>query len=155
MSAADDILNAVKAKVEATFEEKTCHVRRGSEKNPTLAPDMDVQNGCFAVSCNDDRPSEMLWAGTEGVKYTVELAYLTVELPGERDPSADIESVIAQAAKLFLRNRKNNGKPGLEGAPAVSGCKAQTLAPYKLPFGAQTVNASRVRLVFETIEVIG
>jgi hypothetical protein len=151
-AAADDILNAVKAVVETAFAGKKCHLRRASEKNPELAADMDVAKGCFAASCNDDRPTEMLWAGVKGVKYTVTLAYLTKEMPGDRAASAAIEQAVDQMAKLFQVGRNENGKPGLRGVPAVSTCNVKPLAPYKLPFDSQTVNASGVQLVFETVE---
>lgn len=155
MSAATDILAAIQTKIEATFAPAKCFTRRNSEKNPALAPAAaDMTLPAFVASCNDGRPTEWLWAGVKGVTYTVELVYLTTELPGQRDASAAVESVIDQAANVFLKNRTTAGKPGLEGAPAVSSCKAEPLAPYDMPFGMKTANASRVRLIFETIETV-
>lgn len=143
MSAANDILDAVKAITEAAFAGKTCHLRRNSEKNPVYAADMSPP--CFAASCNADRPTEMAWAGKKFVKYTLELAYLTTELPGDRAASVDIETTLDLASKLFLR-------PGLTGVAVVSDCNVKPGKPYTLPFGAQTINASPLQLVFETIE---
>jgi hypothetical protein len=40
----------------------------------------------------------------------------------------------------------------LRGVPVVSDCKVKPLGPYRLPFGDQTVNCSRLLLTFETIE---
>lgn len=151
-AAVNDILSAVKTIVEEAFTGKTCHKRRASDKNQELSADMDVASGCFAVHCNEDRPTQMAWAGKKFVKYPVELAYLTVELPGQREPGEAIEDVISAASKLFLICRNESGKPGLKGVPVVNTCEVKPLAPYSLPFGRQTVNASRVRLEFETIE---
>lgn len=153
MSVANDILGAVKTIVEAAFSGTQCLTRRASEKNPALAPAAaDASFPFFLASVNDDRPTEMLYAKTKLVKYTVTLEYLTLELPGNRDASAAIESVIDQAAKLFQVSRDNSGKPGLAGVPEVSTCNVRPLAPYSLPYGMQTANSSRMQLVFETVE---
>lgn len=143
MSAANDILDAVKAVTEAAFTGKTCHLRRNSEKNPVYAADMTLP--CFAASCNSDRKTSMAWAGKKFVEYVVELAYLTNELPGDRAASEAIEAVLDTASKLFL-------KPRLAGVAVVSDCEVKPGKPYTLPFDAKTVNASPLQLVFETIE---
>lgn len=149
-AAANDILNAVKVVVETAFSGKTCHLRRDSEKNPLLAADMTFP--CFAFVLGEDRLTEMLWAGVKGVKYVGELTYLTKELPGDRAASADVENALDQATKLFQVSRNASGKPGLTGALTVSTCNVTPLGPYKLPFKDGTVNASRVRLEFESVE---
>lgn len=152
MSAANDILDAVKAKVEAAFPDKTFHLRRASDKNPAVWFDMDVSRGAFALSMNDDRPAEMLSVGVKLVKYTAELLYVTKELPGDRKASEGVENTLDQLSRMFLVSRKNDGRPGLEGAPTVSTCNVRVLAPYAMPFGDKTANVSRIRLEFESIE---
>lgn len=150
MSAANDILTAVKTIVETEFPGKVCHLRRNSEKNPVYAADMVPP--CFAASCNDDRPTEMAWAGKKFVKYVVTLEYITTELPGDRGASQEIEDVVSAASKLFLVPRKTNGKPGLNGVPDFNDCNVTPRKPYSLPYGSQTICASPLRLTFETIE---
>lgn len=143
MSAATDILNAVKTLVEAALPPRKVFVRRASEKNPELW--FDMATPCFAVNCNDDRKTSMAWAGKKFVEYVAILTYFTAELPGGRDSSEDIEGTLDTASKLFL-------KPGLTGVAVVNDCNVMPMAPYKLPFKNQVVNASQLRLVFETIE---
>jgi hypothetical protein len=158
-AAADDILNAVKAIVEAEYPGRKLHVRRGSEMNPAVTR-ADMSPPCFYALCNEDRPTQMAWAGKKFVKYPVELGYVTIELPGARDArpgtaaavGGDVEAVMARVAQLFLASRNESGKAGLRGVPVVSTCEVRPLAPYKLPFAPQTANVSRIRLEFETIE---
>lgn len=158
MAVADDILAAVKLLVEEAFTGRTCHVRRGSELNPEVWPDMSPP--CFFVKCNEDRPTKMAWARKKFVTYPVEVGFVTIETPGDRNATTanpevrggTIEDVINAVARLFLACRDENNKPGLRGVPEVNTCEVKPLAPYKLPFAAKTVNVSRVRLEFETIE---
>ena len=157
MSAADEIMSAVKALVEGAFPGKQVKRRRASDKNPINAADMTYP--CFAASVNDARPTKMLCAGKKQVRYTVELVYLTREPPGVRDagtgPAAlggDIEDALAAAARLFLVPRTAAGKPGLEGAPAVTQCGIEPDGPYKLPTADQTLNCSAIRLTFDAVE---
>jgi hypothetical protein len=157
MSAADDILAAVKAIVETAQSPKRVFIRRASEKNPIIAQDMSLP--CFAVSGNDDRETRKAWAGKKFVKYPVTLVYLTRELPGQRDAGtgfpitgSDVEAVLGAVSRLFLFPRRNDGKPGLEGVPTWNACEVTPKGPYKLPFNDQTVNASPLLLTFETLE---
>ena len=150
MAVATDILAAVKAIVEQEFAGKKCFTRRASDKNPALWADMTFP--CFSFSLNDDRKTEMAWAGKKFVRYVGELAYLTKELPGQREPSTDVEDVLDRASKKFLASRDAGGKPGLEGVPHWNDAEVTPMAPYSLPFGSQTVSASRLRLEIETLE---
>jgi len=147
---ADDILTAVKAAVEAAFPGQTCHVRRASDRNPALW--FDCRPPCWLVSANDDRPTEMAWSGAKFVRYVLRLEYVTRELPGDRGASPGVEAALDRAARLFLAPRRADGSPGLQGVAGWNDAEVRPLAPYQMPFQAQTASVSGLRLEIETLE---
>lgn len=144
-SVATSIMTAVKSQIEAAFVARSlkCHLRRDSANNPALAHGLALPH--FAVSVNDDRPTRMAWSGKKFVVYTVTLDYFTREVPGQREPSEEVEEALKAAAALFL-------KPSLAGVPEVNDCDVRPRGPYQFPSKSGTVISSGVTLTFETIE---
>ncbi len=147
---ATQILTAVKAKVEATFAGKACHVRRGSEMNQAFW--FDTHPPCFIVTCNEPVETQMAWAGKKFCKYRITLGYYTIEQPGQRDDSDDVRDTVAAAAKLFLAPRRDDGKPGLQGVANWNDSEVRPGAPYTVPTPNKTANCSPLLITVETVE---
>ena len=147
MSVASSIEAAIKSIVETEYATPApglkCHVRRASEKNPAYFVGMALP--CFVVSINESRDTRMMTARKKFVKYVAALEYLSVELPGQRDPSAEAETILSRLSALFI-------KPRLTGVAAVSDVNVRPQKPYTLPFASGTANAAEITLTIEAIE---